>query len=53
MPTVLFDSLLVKPSMVLYESDAGPLAHLLTPSWSLPLSGLAGGTVAYLLLRKR
>ena len=32
---------------------AGPLAHLLTPDWSLPLSGLAGGTVAYLILRRR
>jgi predicted branched-subunit amino acid permease len=32
---------------------AGPLAYLLTPDWSLPLSGIAGGTVAYLLLGKR
>ena len=32
---------------------AGPLAYLLTPDWSVPLSGLVGGTVAYLLLRKR
>ena len=32
---------------------AGPLAYLLTPDWSVPLSGLAGGTLAYLLLRKR
>jgi predicted branched-subunit amino acid permease len=32
---------------------AGPLAYLLTPDWSLPLSGIAGGTAAYLLLRKR
>ena len=31
---------------------AGPLAYLLTPDWSLPLSGLGGGTLAYLLLRK-
>ena len=32
---------------------AGPLAYILTPDWSVPLSGLAGGTVAYLLIRKR
>jgi len=32
---------------------AGPLAYLLTPDWSLPLSGIAGGTAAYLFLRKR
>lgn len=32
---------------------AGPLAYLLTPDWSLPLSGLAGGSAAYLLLRMR
>jgi predicted branched-subunit amino acid permease len=32
---------------------AGPLAYQLTPDWSVPLSGLAGGTLAYLLLRKR
>lgn len=32
---------------------AGPLAYVLTPDWSVPLSGVAGGTVAYLLLRRR
>jgi predicted branched-subunit amino acid permease len=32
---------------------AGPLAYMLTPDWSVPLSGLAGGTVAYLFLRQR
>ncbi len=32
---------------------AGPLAYLFTPEWSVPLGGLAGGSVAYLLLRKR
>ena len=32
---------------------AGPLAYLLTPDWSVPVSGLAGGTAAYLLLRMR
>jgi predicted branched-subunit amino acid permease len=28
----------------------GPLAYLATPEWSVPLGGLAGGTVAFLLL---
>ena len=32
---------------------AGPLAYLASPEWSVPLGGLAGGTVAYALLRKR
>jgi predicted branched-subunit amino acid permease len=32
---------------------AGPLAYLLTADWSLPLGGLAGGTLAYLLVRGR
>ena len=32
---------------------AGPIAYLATPEWSVPLAGLAGGSVAYLLLRKR
>ena len=32
---------------------AGPLAYLVTPQWSVVLGGLAGGSVAYLLLRKR
>ena len=32
---------------------AGPLAYLVTPEWSVPLGGLAGGSVAYLLLRRR
>jgi predicted branched-subunit amino acid permease len=32
---------------------AGPLAYLATPQWSVPLGGLAGGTVAYLLVRRR
>ena len=31
---------------------AGPLAYLATPEWSVPLGGLAGGTVAYLILRR-
>lgn len=31
---------------------AGPLAYLATPQWSVLLGGLAGGTVAYLVLRK-
>lgn len=31
---------------------AGPLAYLATPEWSVPLGGLAGGTVAYLILKK-
>ena len=32
---------------------AGPLGYLVTPEWSVPLGGLAGGSVAYLLLRRR
>lgn len=32
---------------------AGPLAYLATPDWSVLAGGLAGGTAAYLLLRKR
>lgn len=32
---------------------AGPLAYLATPQWSVPLGGLAGGTAAYLILRRR
>lgn len=32
---------------------AGPLAYLVTPEWSVPLAGVAGGSLAYLLLRKR
>lgn len=32
---------------------AGPLAYLATPEWSVPLAGLSGGTVAYLVLRTR
>ena len=31
---------------------AGPLAYLATPEWSVPLGGLAGGSAAYLLLRR-
>jgi predicted branched-subunit amino acid permease len=31
---------------------AGPLAYLATPQWSVPLGGLAGGTVAYVILRR-
>jgi predicted branched-subunit amino acid permease len=31
---------------------AGPLAYLATPEWSVPLGGLAGGTLAYFILRK-
>jgi predicted branched-subunit amino acid permease len=31
---------------------AGPLAYLATQEWSVPLGGLAGGTVAYLLFRR-
>lgn len=31
---------------------AGPLAYLATPEWSVPLGGLAGGTVAYLVFRR-
>lgn len=32
---------------------AGPLAYVVSPEWSVPLGGIAGGTVAYALLRKR
>jgi predicted branched-subunit amino acid permease len=31
---------------------AGPLAYLVTPQWSVPLAGLAGGTLAYIGLRR-
>ena len=31
----------------------GPLVHLATPDWGLPLSGLIGGTAAFWLARKR
>lgn len=31
---------------------AGPLAYLVTPEWSVPLAGVAGGTVAYLIVRR-
>lgn len=31
---------------------AGPLAYLVSPQWSVPLGGLAGGTLAYALLRR-
>jgi len=32
---------------------AGPLAYMVSPEWSVPLGGIAGGSVAYALLRKR
>ena len=32
---------------------AGPLAYLVSPQWSVPLGGLAGGTLAFALLRRR
>lgn len=32
---------------------AGPLAYLATPQWSVPLAGLTGGTLAYLIVRKK
>ena len=32
---------------------AGPLAYLVSPEWSVPLGGLTGGSLAYVLLRKR
>jgi predicted branched-subunit amino acid permease len=32
---------------------AGPLAQLVTPEWGVVVAGLVGGTVAFLLLRKR
>jgi predicted branched-subunit amino acid permease len=31
---------------------AGPLAYLVTPQWSVPLAGVAGGTIAYLIVRR-
>lgn len=31
---------------------AGPLFHLLSPQWSVLLSGLAGGTLAYVIQRR-
>lgn len=31
---------------------AGPLFHLLSPQWSVLLSGFAGGSLAYLILRR-
>jgi predicted branched-subunit amino acid permease len=31
---------------------AGPLAYLATREWSVPLGGLAGGTLAYLVLKR-
>lgn len=34
-------------------ATAGPLAYLVTPQWSVPLAGLAGGTLAYFMVRKR
>ncbi len=32
---------------------AGPLAYLVSPQWSVPLGGLAGGSLAYALLGRR
>jgi predicted branched-subunit amino acid permease len=32
---------------------AGPLAYLLSPQWSVPLGGLAGGSLAYAMLSRR
>ena len=32
---------------------AGPLAYLAAPEWSVLLAGLAGGSLAYFILRKR
>jgi predicted branched-subunit amino acid permease len=32
---------------------AGPLAYLISPQWSVPLGGLAGGSLAYVMLRRR
>ena len=32
---------------------AGPLAYLVSPQWSVPLGGLAGGSLAYALLARR
>jgi predicted branched-subunit amino acid permease len=31
---------------------AGPLAYLASPEWSVPLAGLAGGSAAYLILKR-
>jgi len=31
---------------------AGPLAYLATPQWSVPLAGLTGGTLAYLVFKR-
>lgn len=31
---------------------AGPLFHLMSPEWSVPLSGLVGGTLAYFIQKK-
>ena len=31
---------------------AGPLAYLATPEWSVPLAGIAGGSAAYLILKR-
>jgi predicted branched-subunit amino acid permease len=31
---------------------AGPLAYMATPEWSVPLAGLAGGSAAYLILKR-
>jgi predicted branched-subunit amino acid permease len=31
----------------------GPLVHLIAPQWSVMMGGLAGGTLAWLLVRKR
>ena len=32
---------------------AGPLIHLVAPEWSVMMAGLVGGTLAWLLLRRR
>jgi predicted branched-subunit amino acid permease len=32
---------------------AGPLAYLVTPQWSVPLGGLVGGSLAYLIVRRK
>lgn len=31
---------------------AGPLFHVISPQWSVPLSGVVGGTLAYLIQRR-
>lgn len=31
---------------------AGPLAYLASPEWSVPLAGMAGGSAAYLILKR-